>query len=133
MAFYENVMIIRPDVTPAQAETIGKKFAEVVEANEGKMVKSDNWKLSTLAYRIKKHKKGHYIMLGFEGNGNTVDELERQQKYTDDIIRFLTVKVEELTAEQSIVLTQKPVRERSSRPMANRASEVAAPAKTDAE
>ena len=134
MAFYENVMIIRPDVTPAQAETIGKKFAEVVEANEGKMIKNENWKLRTLAYRIKKHKKGHYIMLGFEGNGKTVDELERQQKYTDDIIRFLTVKADTLTAEPSIVLTQRPVRDsKFSRPMANRASEVAAPAKPASE
>ena len=126
MAFYENVMIIRPDVTPAQAEAIAKKFAEVVEANEGKMIKTENWKLRTLAYRIKKHKKGHYFMLGFEGNGNTVAELERQQRYSDDLLRFLSIQVEELTAEPSIMMSQKPVRERGSRPMANRASEVTA-------
>ena len=126
MAFYENVMIIRPDVTPAQVEGIANKFAEVIEANEGKIIKKENWKLRTLAYRIKKHKKGYYFMLGFEGTGATVNEVERQQKFADDVLRFLTVKVEELTAEPSVMMIQKPVRERSSRPMANRASETAA-------
>lgn len=120
MAFYENVMIIRPDLTSQQAETIAKKLATVVEANEGKIIKTENWKLRTLAYKIKKHKKGHYLMLGFEGTGNTIKELERQQKFADDILRFLTIKVDELSAEPSIMTTQKPVREKSSRPMANR-------------
>ncbi|MCP4355816.1 MAG: 30S ribosomal protein S6 [Proteobacteria bacterium] len=127
MAFYENVMIIRPDLTSQQAEAIGKKFAEVVDANGGKMIKTENWKLRTLAYRIKKHKKGHYIMLGFEGTGDTVNELERQQKFADDLLRFLTIKVEELTKEESVMTIQRPTRERTfnkgSRPMANRASE----------
>lgn len=65
-------------------------------------------------------------MLGFEGNGNTVAELERQQRYSDDLLRFLSIQVEELTAEPSIMMSQKPVREKGSRPMANRASEVTA-------
>lgn len=126
MALYENVMIIRPDLTAQQAEAIAKKLAGVVEANEGKMIKTENWKLRTLAYRIKKHKKGHYIMLGFEGTGATINELERQQKYADDILRFLTIKVDELSKDPSIMTTQKPMRERTSRPMANRASQVSA-------
>ena len=129
MAFYENVMIIRPDLTSQQAEAIGKKFAEVVNANGGKMIKTENWKLRTLAYRIKKHKKGHYIMLGFEGTGATVNELERQQKFADDLLRFLTIKVDELTKEESVMTKERPVREKTfnkgSRPMANRANDVA--------
>ena len=107
MAFYETTMIIRPDLTGQQAEQVGTKYAGVIKDAKGKLVKTENWGLRTLAYRVKKHRKGHYVMLGFEAKGDVVSELERQLKISDDVLRFLTVRVEELTKDPSPMLQAK--------------------------
>ncbi|MAF31185.1 MAG: 30S ribosomal protein S6 [Pseudomonadota bacterium] len=129
MAFYELVYIVRPDVASSQTESTAKKFEEVITSKGGKMIKTEQWGLKTLAYRVNKHRKGYYTMLGFEGTGAIVAEVERQMRISDDVIRFLTVNVEELTKAPSIQMA--PRRRgsddasdapKSKRPMANTAN-----------
>lgn len=107
MAFYECVFIIRPDVPTPQVTQVAEKMAAVVEKQEGKVIKNEDWGLRTLAYRVKKYKKGYYIMLGLEMPGAAVGELERQLKLSDDIIRFQTVKVEEMDETPSVMMKYK--------------------------
>ncbi|MBI1363035.1 MAG: 30S ribosomal protein S6 [Proteobacteria bacterium] len=102
MAFYEIVFIVRPDVSNQQAEQLAEKFGTAVAENGGKLIKSEYWGLRTLAYRVKKHRKGHYVMLGTSGEGEMVAEIERQLGLSDDVIRYLTIKVEEVTDQPSV-------------------------------
>lgn len=101
---YEVVFIVRPDVASNHADLIGEKFAEVVKDKGGKVITTEQWGLRTLAYRVKKHKKGYYVMLGIEANGDLIAELERQLRLSDDVIRFLSVRNDDLTAEPSVML-----------------------------
>lgn len=119
--FYETTFIVRPDLTGQQAEQIGERIAKTIEGKDGKTIKTENWGLRTLAYRLNKHRKGHYIMVGYQANGAAVDEVERQLRLSDDVIRFLTVRVEELTKEPSAMMNQKArsERPRAPRPAAN--------------
>lgn len=123
MAFYEIVFIIRPDVSTQQAEAVAGKLADVAVAKGGKVIKSEQWGLRTLAYRIKKHRKGYYVLLGVSGTGEVVAEIERQVTISDDIIRHLVVRVDELTKEPSVQLQYKARAERTGRPMAGRVDE----------
>lgn len=107
MAFYETTMIIRPDLSNQQAEQIGTRYADLVKEKSGNVIKTENWGLRTLAYRVKKHRKGHYVMLGFDATGEVVDELERQLRISDDIIRYLSVRVDAMTAEPSVMMQAK--------------------------
>lgn len=115
MAFYETTMIVRPDLTNQQAEQIGAKYAEVIKERKGSVIKTENWGLRTLAYRVKKHRKGHYIMLGYDSNGDTVEELERQLRIADDVIRFMSVRVEEMDKNPSPMMQQKSRSDRFNR------------------
>jgi small subunit ribosomal protein S6 len=128
MAFYELVYIVRPDVSSNQTEQSAKKFEEVITSKGGKIIKTEQWGLKTLAYRVNKHRKGYYTMIGFEGTGEIVAEVERQMRISDDIIRFLSIRVEELTKAPSIQMAPRRRGDESSdsprtkRPMANTAS-----------
>jgi small subunit ribosomal protein S6 len=123
MAFYEVVFIIRPDVSTQQAEAVAGKLADVAVAKGGKVIKSEQWGLRTLAYRIKKHRKGYYVLLGLSGSGDMVAEIERQVTISDDIIRHLVVRVDEMTKEPSVQMQFKARAERTGRPMAGRVDE----------
>lgn len=132
MSFYELVYIVRPDVASTHAETTAKKFEEVLTSKGAKIIKTEQWGLKTLAYRVNKHRKGYYTMIGFEGNGAAITEVERQMRINDDIIRFLTINVEELTKAPSIQMaprrrgndetTDAPAKT-TRRPMANATAE----------
>lgn len=123
MAFYEVVFIIRPDVSTQQAEAVTGKLTEVATNKGGKVIKSEQWGLRTLAYRIKKHRKGYYVFLGLSGSGDMVAELERQVTISDDIIRHLVVRVDEMTKEPTVQLQYKARTDRPGRPMAGRVDE----------
>jgi small subunit ribosomal protein S6 len=123
MAFYEVVFIIRPDVSTQQAEAVATKLADVAVAKGGKVVKSEQWGLRTLAYRINKHRKGYYVFLGLSGSGEMVAELERQVTISDDIIRHLVVRVDEMTKEPTVQMQYKARTDRPGRPMAGRVDE----------
>jgi len=93
MNFYEHTIIARQDTSPSQLKQIQEKYTNLVNKNEGKVVKTENWGLLNLSYLIKKNKKGNYIHLKIEGSGKTIVELEKNEKIDKSLLRFLTVKV----------------------------------------
>ncbi len=94
MPFYECVFIARQDLAGPQAEALADQFAELVAAQGGKVAKREYWGLRNLAYRIKKNRKGHYVLFNLDAPPAAVRELERQMGINEDVIRYLTVRVE---------------------------------------
>ncbi len=112
MAYYEHVFIARQDITASQVEGITADFSKVIEENEGKVAKTEYWGLKNLAYKIKKNRKGHYILMNIDAPHAAVAEMERQARLHDDILRFMTIRVDELEEGQSIVLRSKADKDR---------------------
>lgn len=111
MALYEHVFIARQDVSNAQVESITADFSKIIEENGGKVAKNEYWGLKTLAYRIKKNRKGHYVLLNLDAPHAAIAEMERQARLNEDILRFMTVRTEELEEGPSIVLRAKADKE----------------------
>ena len=108
MAFYELTYIIRPDVPTTQVEVVAGKVADLVKKHKGKVVKTEQWGLRTLAYPIKKHRKGYYSMAGLSLSGQeAINDIEYQLKLADDVIRFMTIKVDDISKEPSAMLKAK--------------------------
>ena len=99
MNFYEHTIIARQDTSPSQLKQIQEKYANIVQKFEGKVIKTENWGLMNLSYLIKKNRKGNYIHFKIEGNGATVNELEKNEKIDKNLLRYLTVKVKKLDLE----------------------------------
>jgi small subunit ribosomal protein S6 len=102
MPLYEHVFMTRQDVSTAQVEALTKEYTGVVEEGGGKISKSEYWGLRSLAYKIKKSRKAHYTLLNIEGPPAAVAEMERRMGISTDVIRFITIKVEEHEAEPSV-------------------------------
>ena len=96
MNFYEHTIIARQDASPSQIKQIQEKYTSLVNKNEGKVVKTENWGLLYMSYIIKKNKKGNYIHFKLEGSGKTISELEKNEKLDKNLLRYLTVKVKKL-------------------------------------
>ena len=103
MAFYESVVIARPELTDSQIENLINSLSEIISNQKGKVVKKENWGLRSLAYKIKKNKKGHYFMLNLDSEPPTIFEYERQMRINEDIIRFLTIKINEIDPKPSLM------------------------------
>lgn len=112
MAFYENVFIVRPDLSTTQVEALANELSEVVQSNGGAVGKTEHWGLRNLAYRIRKNRKGHYVLLNLDAPPEAVRELERRQRIHEDVIRYLTVRVEELEQGPSAILKSREDRGR---------------------
>jgi small subunit ribosomal protein S6 len=95
MALYEHIFIARQDVSAQQVETLTEEFKAVIEANGGSIAKSEYWGIKTLAYKIKKNRKGHYTLMNIDAPHAAVAEMERQMGLHDDILRFITLRVDE--------------------------------------
>ena len=93
MNFYEHTIIARQDTSPAQLKQIQEKYTNLVNKNEGKVVKAENWGLLYLSYLIKKNKKGNYIHFKIESEGGLTKELEKNEKIDKNLLKYLTVKV----------------------------------------
>lgn len=104
MVFYEHTLIARSDLSSQQAQTLGEELGQIVVQNGGEVKKTEYWGLRTLAYRVNKNRKGHYVHLNIAAPSAAVDELERNERIHDDVIRYLTVRVEEISDEPSIVM-----------------------------
>ena len=116
MPLYECVLIARNDVTQQQVEAIADIIATQFEGEGGEIKKREYWGLRSLAYRIKKNRKGHYMLLGLDAPPASVNEMERQLRLNEDVLRFMTVRVDEITEEPSAILSRKSDdRERSFR------------------
>jgi small subunit ribosomal protein S6 len=95
MALYEHVFLARQDLSQAQVDALAASATEIIEANEGKVTKTETWGLKNLAYKIDRNRKAHFVLLNIEGPGSVVAELERQTRINEDVIRYLTVRVDE--------------------------------------
>lgn len=116
MPLYECVMIARNDVTQQQVEAIADGIAGQLEADGGAEKKREYWGLRTLAYRIKKNRKGHYMLLGLDAKPAFIKEMERQLGLNEDVLRFMTLRVEAIEENPSAILSRKSdERERSFR------------------
>jgi len=93
MNLYEHTIIARQDVSPSQLKQIQDKYSKIVENNKGDVVKLEIWGLMNLSYIIKKNKKGNYIHFKIKADGNTIKELEKNEKIDKNLLRYLTVKV----------------------------------------
>ena len=107
MALYEHIVIARQDISPQQAEALNDTLKHLVEDLGGHVAKIEYWGLRNLTYRIKKNRKGHYSLMALDAPAAAVKELERQLSLNEDVLRYLTVRVEELDLELSPVLARR--------------------------
>lgn len=107
MALYEHVVITRPDISPAQVDSFVEELSNFLKEKGAKVGKTEYWGLRNLAYPIKKQRKGHYSLLNIDGPADAVLELERKHRISDDVMRYMTVRVETLSDEPSPVLSRK--------------------------
>lgn len=115
MATYEHVFIARQDISGTQAEALAETFSGLVGENGGKVTKTEYWGLKNLTYRIKKNRKGHYLLMNLDAPSDAVVEMERQMRLHDDILRYLTIRVDELDEEPSVMMKNKGGRDRDDR------------------
>jgi len=94
MALYEHVFLARQDLAQAQVDALAEAATKIVEDNHGKVTKTETWGLRSLAYRIAKNRKAHYVMLDIDAPAGVVAELERQTAINEDVIRYMTIKVD---------------------------------------
>lgn len=99
MANYESVLIARQDLGASQVNTLVEELTGVIKAEGGEVVKVDNWGLKNLAYRIKKNRKGYYVLLNIVAPSAAISEYERRVRLNEDVIRYMTVKVNEFNNE----------------------------------
>lgn len=111
MAFYESVFIARQDLSVPQVEALTDAFSKVVESTGGKVAKKEYWGLRSLSFRIKKNRKGHYTLFNLDAPAAAVQELERQMRINEDVLRYLTVRVEALEEGPSTMLQRAAAKE----------------------
>ncbi len=115
MPLYESTFIARHDMSAQQVEGLAETFANIVKEKGGEVAKTEFWGLKTLAYRIKKNRKGHYVHFNLDAPAEAVQELERNYRLSEDVLRYLTVRVEELDPNPSIMMQAKSSRDDRSR------------------
>ncbi len=94
MPLYEHVFLARQDLAQSQVDALAEAATGIIEGNGGRVVKTETWGLRSLAYRIAKNRKAHYVALDFEAPATVVAELERQTQINEDVIRYMTVRVD---------------------------------------
>ena len=107
MAFYESVIIGRQDLTPNQFEELVEGFIKIIESFKGVIKKKENWGIRNLAYKINKNRKGHYILLNIDSSSDAILEYERLMRLNEDIIRFLTIRINSVDEKPSPLLNNK--------------------------
>ncbi|KAB2667013.1 30S ribosomal protein S6 [Brucella tritici] len=107
MALYEHVLLARQDISQQQVDALVEQYKGVLEANGGKVGKVESWGLRPLTYRIKKNRKAYYTLVNIDAPAAAVAEMERQMRINEDVLRFLTVRVEEHEEGQSAMLTRR--------------------------
>jgi small subunit ribosomal protein S6 len=108
MRLYESTFLVRQDVSPQAVGEITNQFTALIESYKGKVVKKEDWGLRSLAYRIKKNKKAYFVMLIIEAGNDAMAELKRQYKLNEDILRDLTVSIEEVPKAASPMINERP-------------------------
>ena len=114
MPLYEHVFLARQDLSQAQVDALAAAATDIVEQGKGKVTKTETWGLKNLAFKIDRNRKAHFVLLNIEAPGAVVAELERQNRINEDIIRWITVGVEEHEGGPSVMM-RKNDRERTRR------------------
>ena len=107
MSLYESVVIARQDISPAQVDTLADDLTKIIEENGGSIAKREHWGLRSLAFRIKKNRKGHYMLFNVDAPAAAIAEYERRMRINEDILRYMTISVEEHEEGQSSILQNK--------------------------
>lgn len=115
MALYEHIYLARQDVTAQQVDAMTAQFKSVIESFGGKVEKAEYWGLKTLAYRIKKNRKAHFSLLNIDAPPAALAEMERQMGINEDIVRFMTIRVEALEQGASVMMRKREDEERGER------------------
>jgi small subunit ribosomal protein S6 len=115
MALYEHIYLARQDVTAQQVDALTAQFKSVIESFGGKVEKTEYWGLKSLAYRIKKNRKAHFSLLNIDAPPPALAEMERQMGISEDIIRFMTVRVEALEEGPSAMMRKREDEDRGER------------------
>lgn len=108
MPCYEHIFIARPDIAAAQVEEMTKQFSDIITEKGGKVANTEYWGLKPLAYKIKKNKKAHYVIMNLDTPHAALIELERQEGIHEDVLRFMTIRVDELSTEPSVMMQRQP-------------------------
>ena len=111
MSLYETVFIARQDISASQVETLTETFAALIAEGQGEVKKREYWGLRTLAFRIKKNRKGHYVLFNIDAPPAAVAEMERNMRINEDVLRYLTVRVDELEEVPSAVMQSRGSRD----------------------
>ena len=123
MPLYEHVFLARQDVTSQQVEALIEQYKGVIEAGGGMVVKAEMWGVKSLAYRIKKNRKAHFTLLGLDTPAPAVAEMERQMRINEDVLRFVTIKVDEIEEVPSVMMQKRDRDERKDRERRRREEE----------
>lgn len=115
MSLYEHVFICRQDISQQQVEGLTENLTAILSEQGGSVEKTEYWGLRSLAYRVKKNRKGHYSLLNITADHSAISEMERQMSLNDDILRFMTIRVDEHDTEPSAPLSSKNKDERKTR------------------
>src|SRR6266853_4499994 len=111
MSLYENVFIARQDISGAQVDALADAFTQLLTDNAGEVKKREYWGLRNLSYRMRKNRKGHYVLLNIEAPPAAVAELERTMRINEDVLRYLTLRVDQLEEGPSPVMQSRGSRE----------------------
>jgi small subunit ribosomal protein S6 len=111
MALYEHVFIARQDVSQQQVEALTEQLSNIIKENGGSVAKTEYWGLRNLSFKVKKNRKGHYALMNIDAPHAAVAEMERQMGINEDVLRFLTIRVEEHEAGQSAMLQNRGSRD----------------------
>ncbi len=104
MPFYESVFIARQDIATPQVDTLTDNIQKIIEDQGGSVSKREYWGLRSIAHKIKKNRKGHYVLMNIDAPGAAIHEMERQMRINEDVLRYLTVRVDELEEGPSIMM-----------------------------
>jgi small subunit ribosomal protein S6 len=111
MSLYENIFIARQDISGAQVDTLADTFTELVATNGGEVKKREYWGLRNLAYRMRKNRKGHYVLFNIDAPPGVIAELERTMRINEDVIRYLTIRVDVLEEGPSVIMQSRGSRD----------------------
>lgn len=106
MALYETVFITRQDLSETQVKSLAEDFSKIIADNGGKVEKTEFWGLRTLAYKINKSRKGHYVLFQMDAPAPALHEMERQIRLNEDIMRYMTVKIDAITEGATVVMNK---------------------------
>ena len=115
MALYEHIFMVRQDVSSTQVDALTQQFKSILEENSGSVGKVEYWGVRPLAYRVKKNRKAHYTLMNVDAPSEAVKEMERQMSINDDVIRYMTIRVDEHEEDQSVMMRSGRGRDRDDR------------------